>query len=132
APDGGLALAYLAKRQGHGEYQLRVGPVAIDAATGVPRVEESDTVALADDRALHPPAFSPDGRWVYSITQAGDMPNCTERHSVAAALARRPPGSTAASGRATTPVPGNRGVSRLAIPGDRTPRRAAGSCSETL
>src|SRR5262249_14278423 len=90
APDGGLALAYLAKRQGHGENQLRVGPVAIDAATGVPRVEESDTVAVAEDREPLPPVFSPDGCWVYSIPSAGGTPDRAERHSVADALARLP------------------------------------------
>lgn len=89
APDGGLVAAYFATRRGHAEYQLRIGPVVIDAETGAPRVEESDTVVVAEDRAAHPPAFSPDGRWVYSIPRAGRMPGRAERHSVVDVLARR-------------------------------------------
>lgn len=89
-PRGGLALAYVALRADGTGHQLRVGPVAIDAATGTPRVEESDTVAVADDRAPHPPVFSPDGCWIYSLPRAGGTPDRAERHSVADALARSP------------------------------------------
>jgi hypothetical protein len=88
-PDGGLALAYIARRRGESEHRLRLAPVAIDASTGAPHVEEPAVVEVADGRAACAAAFSSDGRWLYSFPDRSPLPMQADRTSVVEALARK-------------------------------------------
>ncbi|AGA30969.1 hypothetical protein Sinac_6913 [Singulisphaera acidiphila DSM 18658] len=95
-PDGGLALAYLVRRQGHTDLELRLAPVTVDEETGGLRVDESDVIELTDGLACSPPIFSEDGRWVYVTVKAdlaevqAEAPLRVHRFSVVDSLASPP------------------------------------------
>jgi hypothetical protein len=102
-PDGGLVLAFLTQRRGTPGLELRLAPLAIDPTTGRPRVEAATVRVVAGGRAPMRPAFSRDGRGVYTIPEAGQSALRVERHSVV---------DTLATGAAPAPV-GHR-VARVA------------------
>jgi hypothetical protein len=87
--DGRLTLAYLVRRGARSESDLQLAPLVIDAATGNPRVDEADTVTLARNRSFAPPAFSPDGRWVYSLTRWPPGTASPERSALAGVFDKR-------------------------------------------
>lgn len=89
-PDGGLALAFISRPAGETKRQLRLAPLIVDPVRKIPRVEESRIVTLAENRVTWAPAFSADGRWVYSFPRADRLPARAERSSVLEILARRP------------------------------------------
>jgi hypothetical protein len=63
--DGKSLLAYLDRRSGSTSWDLWLAPITADAASGAPRVLASTGRKLAEGCVAVPPAFSPDGRWVY-------------------------------------------------------------------
>ena len=68
-PEGGLVLAYLAQRPGACGAELRLAPVRVEPATGVPAVGPGEAVTSVDDVVPTPPAFSADGRWVSCVVR---------------------------------------------------------------
>ncbi|WP_406699199.1 hypothetical protein V5E97_10015 [Singulisphaera sp. Ch08] len=99
-PDGGLALAYLARRDEDRSLHLRLGTMTIDAATGNPSVDEASSVELPGPRIANQPAFSADGGWIDSVLSDARPNDAVERYSVVAALAGHP----GSSGRKSEPA----------------------------
>jgi hypothetical protein len=87
APDGTLVLAYLARPPGDFFWQLRLAPVAIEPASGDPRVDPAASHVVARQCAASVPVFAPDGHWVYVVVDRGGAPPHVVRYEVAAALA---------------------------------------------
>jgi hypothetical protein len=89
APDGTLVMAYLNRPPGHFLWQLRLAPVAIDPASGEPRIDPATCRVVARQCAASEPVFSPNGHWLYVVLDRGDAPPQLVRYEVAAALAGR-------------------------------------------
>jgi hypothetical protein len=89
APDGTMVLAYLARPPGDFFWQLRLAPVAIEPASGEPRVDPATCRVVARQCAASEPVFSPDGHWLYVVLDRGDAAPQVVRYEVAAALAGR-------------------------------------------
>jgi hypothetical protein len=87
APDGTLVLAYLNRPSIDFLWQLRLAPVAIDPASGEPRVDPTTCRVVARQCATSAPVFSPDRHWLYVVLDGGDAPPQVVRYEVAAALA---------------------------------------------
>lgn len=87
-PDGGLALAYLARDTNQFHWNLRLAPIALDAESGRPSVRPSESVRIAENVAIALPAFSTDGAWVYGIPLDTVSTTHAERFSVPKALTR--------------------------------------------
>jgi hypothetical protein len=64
--DGKSLLAYLDRRNGSTAWDLWLAPITADAVSGAPRVLASTGRKVAEGCVAVPPAFSPDGRWVYA------------------------------------------------------------------
>jgi hypothetical protein len=71
APDGRLALAYLAREGGAVCWQLRLAPVTTDDRGGPPAVATGAARAVTGGHLPSLPAFSADGRWVFGILTSG-------------------------------------------------------------
>jgi hypothetical protein len=86
-PDGGLALAYLARSEPDMTVCLRVARVDVDPSSGQPHVDPAESVELVRDCLVSPPMFSTDGRSV-SVLMAGGPQNSARavRFSVVEAL----------------------------------------------
>ena len=65
--DGDLALAYLSRKASRSLWELRVAPITIDPATGVPTVGRGRSRSFGGGFLPSTPSFSADGRWVYGI-----------------------------------------------------------------
>jgi hypothetical protein len=65
--DGDLGLAYLSRKGSRSLWELRVAPITIDPATGVPSVGCGRSQGLAGGFLPSAPTFSADGRSVYGI-----------------------------------------------------------------
>lgn len=104
-PDGGLALAFLAHRDGDHGLELRLARLAIDAVTGNPRVDPATVRVVAQHRTRSRPAFSPQGRWVYSFPNEHPLPACADRFSVLDGLPQRRLGVRPQRRAATTKPP---------------------------
>lgn len=63
----GPVVSYLTAPPGHPVRTLHMAPVVFDARTGAPRADLTRDVVLAEDCTDIPPAFSPEGRWVYTL-----------------------------------------------------------------
>ena len=86
--EGDLPLAYLRRASLQGRWELHVASVAIDPATGVPRVRPGNSRRIGGGFVSSAPTFSVDGRWVYGIRgQEPGRPQLTlRRFSVTATL----------------------------------------------
>jgi hypothetical protein len=92
--DGGLVLAFFARREDSEQFRLRLARLTVDETTGLPRVDGTRTVTLAEDQALTNPEFSVDGRWVYSAPRSRrDSGRPMVRYSVAESLPQDPTSS---------------------------------------
>lgn len=80
--DGRLVVAYMVRRGDRVELDLQLAPLAIDSSTGAPWVDAADAVTIARDCAFTPPAFSVDGRWIYSMTRWPPNPARIDRSSI--------------------------------------------------
>ncbi|GAC1465575.1 MAG: hypothetical protein NVSMB9_05300 [Isosphaeraceae bacterium] len=69
-PDGRVVLAYLKRIGRTPNLCLMVALIDIDSTTGDPSVGCSGAVQLTKNCATTKPLFSPDGRWVYGISQS--------------------------------------------------------------
>jgi hypothetical protein len=87
-PGGGLLVAYLTQQEGRRGWSLRVAPLAPDAASGRPRVDDRAGLDIAEHCVAAPPTFSADGRWVYSLIRATPGQVLPRRHSVSEASRR--------------------------------------------
>jgi hypothetical protein len=65
----GPIVAYLRRIESAHTWQLRVAPVVIDSATGVPWARADSADVLVDGCQRGPIAFSSDGRWVTCVLQ---------------------------------------------------------------
>jgi hypothetical protein len=96
-PGGELLVAYLVWRPGGSEWRLRIATVALDART--PALRAGAPLGLREDFPCLPvaPVFSPDGRWIHCVEQAGAEPPQVRRLPLSAAtpepagLGTRPP-----------------------------------------
>jgi hypothetical protein len=88
APDGTLVVAYLSRPSIHFQWQLRLAPVAIDPASGEPRVDPATCRVVARQCASSAPVFSPDGHWLFVVVDRGDAPPQVVKCEVAAVLDR--------------------------------------------
>jgi hypothetical protein len=104
APDGSLVLAYLIRKAGKLEVTLRMARLTVDEATGVPDVDEAETVDVADGCTTASPAFSTDGTRVYSMPRLTHAPARARAHEVATILARVPQPKDRAIARSSTPA----------------------------
>jgi hypothetical protein len=73
-PAGGMTLAYLVRREFQQKWSLRACPVVLDRSNGGLKVLAGGTKSLADGVLLSPPAFSADGRWVFTAVADEDGP----------------------------------------------------------
>lgn len=89
-PDGDLALAYLVKLKGTKTWRLQLARLEFDPETATPRFDRANEVTLAEECAMSPPAFSPDGRWVFSLAYDPHHRLVVRRHSVVDALPSTP------------------------------------------
>lgn len=104
APDGSLALAYLTRSAGKLDVSLRMARLTLDVATGAPGVDEAETVEVADGCTTAFPAFSLDGKRVYSLPRLSRAPASAQIHEVAAVLERIPPTQNRHIARSSTPA----------------------------
>jgi hypothetical protein len=88
-PGGGLVVAYLTQQEGQCGWSLRVAPLAPDAASERPQVDDRAGLDIAEHCVAAPLTFSADGRWVYSLIRAAPDQILPRRHSVSEA-SRRP------------------------------------------
>lgn len=102
--DGRLVIAYLARGNSEGTYRLRLAPLTIQRPSSVPSVDQTAAVDLSGDYLLSPPAFSPDGRWLYAIAGSTQGPPRVARFSVDDALSKRPP-EFALTEQGSAPIP---------------------------
>lgn len=82
-------LAYLSRHKGENGWRVMIAPVETDGATGPPVARLSESRQIRRDCAVVTPAFSPDGRWVYSFARETTGGPVVERFSVSEALARQ-------------------------------------------
>ena len=71
------ALLYFARVAGQPDYQLRVAPLRLDGARGIPQVREAESRIVATG-CLPISGASPSGRWLFVVRRNGDTLN-TER-----------------------------------------------------
>jgi hypothetical protein len=86
--DKRVVLAYLSRHKGENGWRVMVAPVETDRALGRPVARLSESRQVRRDCAVVTPAFSPDGRWVYSFAREVTGGPVPERFSVSEALAR--------------------------------------------
>jgi len=70
ATPGGLAVAYVTCALDELDRRLHIAPVRLDPQTGVPSVDAAREVVLTTDCADFPPAFTADGRRLYTVVNA--------------------------------------------------------------
>ncbi|MHC5543941.1 hypothetical protein ACYOEI_37415, partial [Singulisphaera rosea] len=89
-PGGELSLAYLCQKVGQAGWDLRLAPLKVDGGTGLPTVAPSEIRTLSENCLPILPAFSSDGRWVYSFPFPLRSIDNADRYSVMAAFERSP------------------------------------------
>ncbi len=86
APDGRLAFAFLSRFPGEPEWHLRVTTLNVDPKTGVPTADTEAARDLGQRFCVTPPAFSPDGRWLFAIPRSQPTAQRVQRFSILEAL----------------------------------------------
>lgn len=90
SPNGDLSLAYLCQNAGQAGWDLRLAPLKVDHETGLPIFAPSEIRTLSENCLPILPAFSGDGRWVYSFPSPLRSLDKADRYSVVSAFERSP------------------------------------------
>jgi hypothetical protein len=98
-PGGRIVVAFLARSIGDSSYQIGVGALEVDPASGRPSLDPRGIRVVGTDVAATTPPLSPDGRWLYLINRTYSGGPTIQRREVAELLDDERPESVLASFR---------------------------------